>query len=206
MAVDLSDYTDSLIREVTAPGSTTLASVSQDTLTGYLSDAFWEIRMDGFMEPYSCDPYGIVLPVNDPQVLAGDSAYEPTSYDPVNDIQRPDIALIIIYAGIKIIANSLTAQASKTRAKAGPVEFEQDFSANFLVERLKELNATKLRLIYLRTFNQDVSVIDAFSARSIDAFSYGGNLYDWYVGGSPYTMSDAPYGAFNDGPFGGANY
>jgi hypothetical protein len=183
MSVDLSDYTDSLLREIAPPGATTYAAVSSDVFVGYLSDAFWEIRMDGFMEPYSCDPDGIILPIGNSQVTAGSPSYIPTAYDPATDIKREDIALIITYAGIKIIANTLTVQASRTRAKAGPVEFEQDFSANFLVERLKELNATKLRLLYLKTFAQDVSVVDAYSARSINPFSYAGNLYDWYVGG-----------------------
>lgn len=196
MSVDLSNYIPSLKREVTPPGSTTLDSVSDDSLTGYLSDAFWEIRMDGFMEPFSCDADGIIVPIDNTEAVAGAESYTPTTYDPTVDIKREDIALIIIYAGIKIIANSLTAQASHTRAKAGPVEFEQDFSANFLVERLKELNATKLRLLYLKTFNQDVTVIDSYSARNVNAFSFGGNLYDWYIGGA----TGGVYGdsAYND--------
>lgn len=194
MSVDLSDYIASLKREVTPPGSTTLDAVSDESLTGYLSDAFWEIRMDGFVEPFSCDPDGIIVPVDNAEVTSGAPSYTPTAYDPSKDIKREDVALIITYAGIKIIANSLTAQASRTRAKAGPVEFEQDFSANFLVERLKELNATKLRLLYLKTFAQDVSVVDAYSARSINPFSYGGNLYDWYIGGPD-------HGVYGDGTY-----
>jgi hypothetical protein len=194
MSVDLSDYVPTLRREVTPPGSTTFATVSDDVFTGYLADAFWEVRLDGFIEPFSTDPAGIVLPINDAQVIAGAADYTPTSFDPMKDISRPDIALICLYAGIKIIRNRLMEQSSKTRAKAGPVEFEQDFSANLLTEMLKELTATRNRLLFLKTYNQDVHLIDAFSARSASASSYSGYLYDWYTGafgGNYYDMYDA---------------
>lgn len=141
-------------------------------MTGYLADAFWEVRMDGFVEPFSCDPDGIVTPVS------GD-----------DEIGRDQIALVCLYAGIKIIRNRLIEQPSRTRSKAGPVEFEQDFSANLLVEMLKELQSTRVRLLYMKTYNQDISLIDAFSARSASAASYSGYLYDWYAGafGAPST-------------------
>lgn len=193
MAVDLSDYVDALRREIAPPGSTTFASVSDDTLVGYLADAFWEVRLDGFVEPFSADPNGIILPVNDPQVTQGVTDYDVTPYDPNADISRPEIALVILYAGIKIIRNQLMVQSSRLRAKAGPVEFERDYSANLLVEMLKELQATRQRLLYLRTYNQNVYLIDAFSVRSSSPSSYSGYLYDWYLsalGGSVYDAVD----------------
>lgn len=190
MAVDLSDYVDSLRREVTPPGSTTFSSVADEVFVGYLADAFWEVRLDGFIEPYSSDPSGIILPINDPQVTAGDVDYTPTPYDPQKDIGRAEIALICLYAGIKIIRNNLMEKSTKIRAKAGPVEFEQDNSANFLVAMLQELTDTRKRLLYLKTFNQDVSLIDAFSARSASAASYSGYLYDWFQGAFGTPSSD----------------
>lgn len=189
MSVDLSDYVDALRREISPPGSTTFSSVGDDVMAGYLADAFWEVRLDGFMEPYSCDSAGIILPINDPQVTAGATDYTPTAYDPKRDIARSEIALICLYAGIKIIRNRLMEQASRFRAKAGPVEFERDYSANLLVEMLKELQNTRTRLLFLRTYNADVELIDAFSARSASAVSYSGYLYDFMVGalGGPYS-------------------
>lgn len=189
MSVDLTDYVPTLRREVVPPGSTTFATVSDDVFVGYLADAFWEVKLDGFVEPFSCDQDGIILPINDTQVVAGAVDYTATSYDPVNDIQRVDIALVVLYAGIKIIRNRLMEQNTRTKAQAGPVSFEQDFSANFLVEMLKELTAMKTRLLYLKTYNQDVDLIDAFSARSASAASYSGYLYDLYSGafGTPYS-------------------
>jgi len=191
MAVDLSDYVDALRREVAPPGSTMFSTVSDDVMVGYLADAFWEVRLDGFMEPFSCDANGIILPVNDPEVVAGETDYTPTPFDPTMDISRPEIALVILYAGIKIIRNQLMVQSSRLRAKAGPVEFEQDFSANLLVEMLKELQAVRQRLLFLRTYNQDVHVIDAFSVRSASPSSYSGYLYDWYLSAIGSNVLDA---------------
>jgi hypothetical protein len=193
MAVDLSDYVETVRREVAPPGSTTFDTVSDDVFTGYLADAFWEVKLDGFMEPFACDSAGIVLPINDAQVQAGLSSYTPSDYDATVDIGREQIALICLYAGIKIIRNRLIEQPAKTRAKAGPVEFEQDYSANLLVEMLKELQSVKNRLLYLKTFNQDVALVDAFSARSTSAASYSGYLYDWYAGAFGGPLSDTYY-------------
>lgn len=190
MSVDLADYVPSLRREVTMPGSTVFASVSDDVFAGYLADAFWEVRLDGFAEPYSADENGIVLPADDVQVKAGDTDYTPTAYNPDKDIPRSDIALVLLYAGIKIIRNKLLEQSSRFKAQAGPVSFEQDYSANLMIEMLKELQATKNRLLLLKTFNQDVTLIDAFSARSASAASYSGYLYDWYAGAFGGVQSD----------------
>lgn len=193
IAVDLADYVPTLRREVTPPGSTTFVSVPDDVFAGYLSDAFWEVRLDGFVEPFVCDVDGIIVPATDPQALAGDAEFTPSAFDPAVDIGREQIALVCLYAGIKIIRNRLLEQPSKTRAKAGPVEFEQDYSANLMIEMLKELTAMKNRLLYLKTFNQDVSLIDAFSARSTSAASYSGYLYDWYAGAFGSPSSDLYY-------------
>lgn len=191
MAVDLSDYVPALRREISPPGSTAFRAVGDDVMAGYLADAFWEVRLDGFMEPFSCDSSGIILPLSDPQVVAGAADYTLTPYDPSKDIGRSEVALICLYAGIKIIRNRLMEQASRFRAKAGPVEFERDYSANLLVEMLKELQNTRTRLLYLRTYNSNVEVIDAFSARSASAVSYSGYLYDFLVSGLGGPHSDA---------------
>lgn len=187
MAVDLSDYVDTLRREVTPPGSTTFATVSDDVFTGYLADAFWEVKLDGFNEPYVCDADGIVIPIGDPDASNIANGFTVTSYDPVNDMPRDHVALVCLYAGIKILRNKLLETGSKLRAKAGPVEFETENSANLLTEMLKELQEVRRRLLFLKTMNQDVSLVDAFSARSTSAASYSGYLYDWYAGafGSP---------------------
>lgn len=193
MAVDLSDYVDTVRREVTPPGSTTFSTVSDDVFVGYLADAFWEVKLDGFMEPYVCDAYGIVIPAGDTQAANINLGFDATDFDVTVDMGRDQVALICLYAGIKIIRNKLMEQPSRTRAKAGPVEFEQDYSANLLVEMLRELQSVRQRLLFLRATDMNVTIMDAFSARSVSPSSYSGYLYDWYAGAFGSVQSDLYY-------------
>lgn len=193
MAVDLADYVDTLRREVQPPGSTSFATVSDTTFVGYLADAFWEVKLDGFIQPYACDSDGIIIPANDPQASNIALGFKATDYVDGVDMPRDQVALVVLYAGIKIIRNQLMTTSTKVRAKAGPVEFETDNSANFLVEMLKELQNVRSRLLFLKTYNQDVFLVDAFSARSTSAASYSGYLYDWYAGAFGSPNSDLYY-------------
>ena len=194
MAVDLSDYVATVRREVSPPGSTSFATVSDDVFTGYLADAFWEVKLDGFNEAYVCDADGIVIPSGDADAVNVNLGFTITAFDSTVDMPRDQVALVCLYAGIKIIRNKLLEQPSRTSAKAGPVSFEQDFSANLLVEMLKELQMVRTRLLYLRATDMQVSVIDAFSSRSASPASYSGYLYDWAVGALGGAESDMYYG------------
>jgi hypothetical protein len=181
VAVSLDDYVPALRREVGPPGSTFFDAVPDEVFTGYLADAFWEVRLDGFNEPWTCSEDGTIVPI------VGDGNPDPqvdpplTGYDSARDIPRDQIALVVLYAGIKIIRNRLLEQNTRLHAKAGPVEFSQESSANLLVEMLRELTAVKSRLLALKTYNQDVSVIDAFSVRANSNASYSGYLFDWVM-------------------------
>lgn len=158
--ISLSDYVDSLRREITPPGSSEFATVPDDDLAGYLTDAFWDARLDGFLGTFSADVDGVVTP----------------------DIGREGIALVILYAGIKIIRNKLLSTNTRLTAKAGPVEFTTENSANLLVEMLKELSAVKSRLLLLQLSYGSVTMIDAFSTRSWSPSSYGGYLDNYFTG------------------------
>ena len=131
MSVDLADFVPSLRREINPPGTNTFATATNVDLTGYLSDAFWEARLDGFLSSWTCDTDGLVTPVG---IL-----------DP--DLPRPETTLVIIYAGVKVLRNKILNMNTTFRAKAGPVEFETQNSANMLVEILKQLKASKDRLL-----------------------------------------------------------
>lgn len=181
MAVDLSNYTDTLRREVSPPGSTIFSAVSDDVFLGYLADAFWEVKLDGFNIPWTCSVDGIVTPVTGP---APDPQVDPpvTPFEPGVDIPRDQIALVILYAGIKILRNQLMNSQTRLTAKAGPVEYSTESSANLLTTMLTTLNDVRNRLLALKTFNQNVTLIDVFSGRSISGASYAGYLYDWYFG------------------------
>lgn len=177
MAVELANYTDALRREVSPPGSTTFSSVPDDTFVGYLADAFWEVKLDGFMEPWVADVDGVVIPASDPEAQTTAGPFTVTPYDPAVDMPRDQIALVVLYAGIKILRNSMAATNTRLSARAGPVEFTTENSAMVIAEMLRELTAVKARLLEMRTNYTDVSLIDAFSSRSHSSAAYGGHLY-----------------------------
>lgn len=145
MAVDLSEYVDVLRREITPPGG--VSPLTDDQLTGYLADALWEARLDGFLSDYSADPDGVVTP----------------------DISRDLIALLVVYAGIKILRNQILNTNTAFKAKAGPVEFETENSATMLVEMLRQLKAVKDRLLDAENSYgmTTVQLVDGFTVRNL---------------------------------------
>ena len=166
MAVDLIDFVGSLKREVEPPGAVLFAGVTDAQWVGYLSDAFWEARLDGFLEGFTLD--------------TGATADDVTLTSPTNDmaVERGAMALVILYAGVKVLRNRILNMTTSFRAKAGPVEFEQESgSATVLAEMLKQLKATKDRI--LENFNSaesDVLLLDAYSTRLYSSLSYYGGL------------------------------
>jgi len=152
MAVDLADYIESLEREVT-PLEGDAPDVSDEKLVGYLSDAFWEARLDGFMEGYEADNLGVVQ--GSP------------------DLPREKIALIVVYAGIRILRLQLINTEAHFRATAGPVGFETRISSTVMAEMLRQLERRKEQL--LEALEQtDVVVLDALTTRTLSPGSYGG--------------------------------
>jgi len=163
MAVDLSDeqYILSLKREVTPLGSTLYGAVADEDWVGYLTDAFWEARLDGFMENYSADEDGLV-----------------ESTDGGADLDRKYVALVVLYAGIRVLRNQILNMNTGFRAKAGPVEFEQENSATMLAEMLKQLRLMKDRLLEeLEDAEAGTSTLalDALSTRILYPASYWGS-------------------------------
>jgi hypothetical protein len=164
MSVDLADFADSLRREVTPLGSTLFADVTDDQLAAYLADAFWEAKLDGFLTGYVADEDGIVT--NETSSSA--------------DLDRKYVALIVLYAGIRILRNKILNTNAGFRAKAGPVEYEQQNSATVMAEMLKQLRATKDHILddldSSSAESTHVMVLDAFSTRLFDSASYWGSI------------------------------
>jgi hypothetical protein len=164
MSVDLADFADSLRREVTPLGSTLFADVTDDQLAAYLADAFWEAKLDGFLTGYVADEDGIVT--NETSSSA--------------DLDRKYVALIVLYAGIRILRNKILNTNAGFRAKAGPVEYEQQNSATVMAEMLKQLRATKDHILddldSSSSESTHVMVLDAFSTRLFDSASYWGSI------------------------------
>lgn len=167
MAVSLADYVPSLKREVQPPGVNTFTGVTEAQWVGYLADAFWEARLDGLLE-------GFVVAGYDPDD-ASDSTIEPTSPGG-SDITGADMALIILYAGIRMLRNQILNMQAGFRAKAGPVEYEvESASATVLVEMLKQLRAIKDRILEtIDAGDSPVLIVDAFSTRLYQPLSYFG--------------------------------
>ena len=162
MAVDLSDqeYIDSLKRAVTPLGGTT-PDVADDVWLGYLTDAFWLARLDGFMLGYSADSTGVVT--------------NPSG----DDLPQQYIALIVLYAAIRSMQLQILNSAPAFRAKAGPVEYEQQAaSASVLTEMLKQLRATQQRIIdeLVGVGTSPTLYLDALSVRTFSWPSYWGSI------------------------------
>lgn len=161
MAVDLGDFIETLQREVNPPGATIFTAATEDDWLGYLADAFWEARLDGFLEKWSADSDGVVTPARD----GGE------------DLPRELVALVVVYAGIRILRNQIMNTNTNFRAKAGPVEFERQNSATMLAEMLKQLRETKNRLITLIYDNASTTPVygfDAVTSRIFNALTHHG--------------------------------
>lgn len=153
MTVYLEDFVSSLQREINPPGTNVFSGATTTEFIGYLSDAFWEARLDGFLENFTCDEDGMVDPITGTE-----------------DLSREETALIIIYAGVKILRNRIMNMNTNFRAKAGSVEFEQQNSATMLTEMLKQLQATK---DLLRSKSEEATHLDEiFDALPMRAYYF----------------------------------
>lgn len=165
MAVDLSDYVDTLRREIALPTGE-LFTVGDDYLTGCLADAFWEAVLDNLVSGYTCDADGLV-----------------TKTSASVEFPRQLIAVVVLYAGIKILRNQLIGTKTRTTAKAGPVEYTTEVGSNVITSMMKQLQEVRNRLLYLSTYNDaGFYMVDAFSVRQASPASYEGHLYDTLIG------------------------
>lgn len=115
MAVNLSDLVDSLQREVSPPGSNLYPAMDESQWIGHLSDAFWEARLSGVLAGYT-EENGVVIPQH------------PGAPDLPRELQQ----LIVLFAGFRIALTAFQNVNSSYRAKAGPVEYEVQKSAQTL--------------------------------------------------------------------------
>lgn len=169
MAVSLADYVASLKREVQPPGTNLFAGATDADWVGYLADAFWMARLDGLLAGYvveydAGDDDGDVVPVD------GDGTGP--------DLDGRGMALVVLYAGITVLRNRVLNMATGGfKAKAGPVEYEQNMAAaTVLAEMLKQLRATKDRILEALDRGDETAVImlDVFSTRIYEPMSYYG--------------------------------
>lgn len=154
---DLSEFTASLRREIT-PVEGDALNVAEPALVGYLVDAFWEARLDGFLTDYSSNESGIVEP----------------------ELPRENVALCVLYAGIRILKLQLVNTEAHFRATAGPVGFETRTSATVMAEMLRQLERRRDHLLEALE-RTDAYVMDALTVRTLSPGSYGGWVNDgWH--------------------------
>ncbi len=140
MSVDLSDLVELLQAEVDAPGEDSFPDAVENDWVNQLRSGFWEIVLDGILTGYEEDD-GIVTPTSG-------------STDLAREMQQ----LVIFYAGVRVIRNKLRTMGTAFRAKAGPVEYETQNSAQVLKSIMDEL-VRKRNLILERL--SDIGSVDS---------------------------------------------
>lgn len=124
MAIDLSDLVDFVRAEVDAPGDNSFPDSTDAEWTIQLQGAYWELVLDGLVHIGSyTEVDGVLAPI------------APNVTEFPRDMQQ----LVVFYAGIRIVRNKLRTMGTVFRAKAGPVEYETQNSANVMKAILDEL-------------------------------------------------------------------
>ncbi len=121
MAIELFELVEPLKRAVSPPGVVVFPDATDTMFAGYLSDAFWEIRMLGMFTNYT------------------EADLEVSPITGIEDLPREQQSLIILFAAITIVTNELKNLETVFRVKAGPAEFETQKSATLLRDVLAEL-------------------------------------------------------------------
>lgn len=160
MAVDLSDLVDYLRAAITPLTTNTFEDVTDDTLTLRLQNGFWEAVLAGAIEGYT-ETDGIVTP------LTG-----------TTDLSEELQHVVVLFAEIASITAEIRNTQSVFRAKAGPVEYETQQSANVQRDLLAELKYRRdlvlTRLSDLGTV--EPAYLDMYAART-DAIISGSLVY-----------------------------
>ena len=130
--VDLSDLIPDLTGAITIPGTTSRYSNASDTewLTK-LRNGFWTAYNDGVISGFTCDEDGIVSASG-----GGDATFS-------RDLQQ----IVIMYSAINILQMELLQIKTTFRAKAGPVEYETQQSAQVLQTLLASMLAQRTTLL-----------------------------------------------------------
>lgn len=162
MAIDLADLVESIEREVNSPGNDAFPDAVEDDWVGHLRDAFWEAKLFGFFASFT-ESDGLISPIS------------PTG----DDMDRQNQQLVVLFAAVRIIRNEMKNTSTMFRAKAGPVEFETQSSANLLRDVLAEIKGKITYILgVLGTLNTSTTYyIDSVFERT-ESILYG-DSYVW---------------------------
>jgi hypothetical protein len=156
MSVDLSDLIPNLKVQINPPGSDLFPTTTNNEWVLRLENAFWNARLDGLFGAYSAAD-GAITPI-DPNAA---------------DLGRDGQQLVILYAGLDVVTNELRNMQSSFSAKAGPVEYSTQRSAQMLRDVLGAITARIKSIIGNLTIYAAPTVsFDAIIERT-DAMSAG---------------------------------
>lgn len=156
----LADLVEPLKREVAVPGTftTVFPATSDEDLEAALLDAFAQAQLDGFFSTSDATDSGVVTP----------------------DLSRAAAALVVVYAGVRLLTAELINRKAHTRYEASGAVFEQDFAASVLVQALKDLAAKKAifldQIKATKRSQVGTMVVDGYFVKATDF--YRGELAD----------------------------
>ena len=122
----MGDLVPALKRSIAVPGTfaDVFPTTSDTDLAGTLGDSFAEAQLDQFFETYTM--------VDDTTIT--------------EDLTRPEQALVIIYATVRILQSEIRNRKTHKRYEAGSTVFEEDQGSATLVELLREYKDRKKEL------------------------------------------------------------
>lgn len=159
---DLAGYTESLRNVLARPGTfgDLFPETTDDGLIGLLADGLAECHLETTLSTFEADANGLVRPV----------------------MATGQIALVILYAGIRLIRGELLNRATSTKYVAGPVSAESTQSTNILRDVMKALEEQKIRITLLYASagaGAFFSMDDAYMANAFQVPPNGVRLADW---------------------------
>lgn len=146
MATDLADLVEAFKREVAIPGTfeRDFPLTGDDAITASLGDAFAEAQLDGFFGGNELDlEEWMIAPA----------------------LSTSGAALVVIYAGIRMMRHKIAAMATRTRYQAGPVTAEQGASAQAQTELLRQLERRREQILANAHRGPTTFVLDGYIAR-----------------------------------------
>ena len=154
---DVADLRESFKREVAVPGE--FVKYFPDThdvdIDGIIMDAFGQCQLDSFFGNMTLDVNtGFIVP----------------------DLSTAGAALVIFYAGARVIRNRIR-ELRTTRYVAGPVVAETQLAISALVEELKSIEVRRTHFI-----QNALSQSRAASTYVMDTYPSRGTLYGSFYG------------------------
>lgn len=158
MATALADLVPMIQREVNPPGMELFPDAGAGVMLGYLEDAFWDVRLSGMLEGWTVVAAADVALATPP--ASGRHITDVSTK--VKDLDRELQMLIVLFAGLRIVRLKIVNLAVNFKAKAGPVEYEQQASATTLRAVLDSLSRRvgELKLMYSENYQGAFNLFD----------------------------------------------